>query len=223
MRVLYLVSGHISENRAVFRDRVLDFTVNRLGPICDSAVVAVTEERAPVLSVIPFRKDKIALISLEGVEKNASWPVPIDGFAGAYRSDVAYPVVHERDWDIGERSPGSGLLTMFRKSQGLDRDDFLRRWFEGHTPLTLEVHPNAGYVRNHVIDKFTPAGPVGSDWDGIVEEQYDPPSNLLNPAKFFGSSPWKMLPTMLRVYRDVKGFIDYSSIHTWLTAEYRLK
>jgi hypothetical protein len=59
--------------------------------------------------------------------------------------------------------------------------------------------------------------------DGIVEEQYDPPSDLLRPSRFFGGSLARMLPTMLEVYRDVRGFIDYPSIHTWLTAEYRLK
>jgi hypothetical protein len=78
-------------------------------------------------------------------------------------------------------------------------------------------------VRNHVTGIFEPAGPGGDEWNGIVEEQYDPPDDLLKAARFFGGSIWNMLPTMLRVLRDVRGFIDYPSIQTWLTAEYRLK
>ncbi len=223
MRILYLIRGEASENLSSFRDRVLDFTQKQLQSLASSAVVAVTEETAPALSVIPFRKDPIALISLDGVAEDAKWPAPATGFEGAYRSEVAFPVEHQRDWPLGERSPGVGLLTLFRKRRDISYEVFIKRWYEGHTPLTLEVHPNAGYVRNHVTGIFEPAGPEGEKWNGIVEEQYDPPENLLKAARFFGGSIWNMLPTMLRVLRDVKGFIDYPSIQTWLTAEYRLK
>lgn len=220
---MYLIRGESSENHLSFRDRVLLFANESLAPLAESVVVAVTEKKAPAMSVIPFRKDPFALISLEGVSDDARWPAAAAGFAGAYLSDVAFPVVHERDWPLGERSPGAGLLTLFRKKVNIDTDEFIRRWYEGHTPLTLEVHPNAGYVRNRVLEAFPAAGPVGEEWNGIVEEQYDPPSDLLKARRFFGGSVIKMLPTMLRVLKDVKGFIDYPSIQTWLTSEYRLK
>jgi len=226
MRILYLVRGTPAEGRLEFKDRIIAFTKEYLAPPADSVVVALTEDKPPALSVIPFRKDLFALISLEGVSDDALWPDPPSGFTGAYESEVAYPVVHKRDWPLGERSPGAGLLTLFRRRIGLEDDEFLRRWFEGHTPLTLEVHPNVGYVRNRILSRFTKAGlPVdGHDvWDGIVEEQYDPPSDLRKPSRFFGGTMLKMIPAMIRVYKDVKGFIDYSSIRTWLTSEYRIK
>lgn len=223
LRVLYLIRGETSENLVSFQDRVLTFAGENLTPLAESVVVAVTDKRAPAMSVIPFRKDLFALISLDGVSEDAKWPAAATGFAGAYISDVAFPVVHERNWPLGERSPGAGLLTLFRKRVDIDNDEFLRRWYEGHTPLTLEVHPNAGYVRNRVLEACEAAGPAGEEWNGIVEEQYDPPADLLKARRFFGGSILKMLPTMLRVLKDVKGFIDYPSIQTWLTSEYRLK
>jgi len=220
MRILYLIRGESSENLSSFRDRVLDFTQEKLESLASSVVVAVTEKKAPALSVIPFRKDPFALISLDGVGEDAKWPAPATGFEGAYQSEVADPVEHQRDWPLGERSHGAGLLTLCRKRRDISHEEFIKRWYEGHTPLTLEVHPNAGYVRNHVTGIFEPAGPEREKWNGIVEEQYDPPENLLKAARFFGGSIWNMLPTMLRVLRDVKGFIDYPSIQTWLSAEY---
>lgn len=223
MRILYLIRGEASENQLSFRDRVLKFAGESLAPGAESVVVAVTEEPVPSMSVIPFRKDLFALISLDAVSDAVVWPAPPEGFAGAYSSEVAFPVVHERDWPLGERSPGAGLLTLFRKRVDIDTDEFLRRWYEGHTPLTLEVHPNVGYVRNRVLESCEAAGPAGDKWNGIVEEQYDPPSDLLKARRFFGGSILKMLPTMLRVLKDVRGFIDYPSIQTWLTTEYRLK
>ena len=223
MRILYLIRRPAGDDRQDFRDSVLAFAEEKLAPLAGGLTVALTEEAPPAWSVIPFRKDLVALISMEGVDELSIWPQAPEGFAGAYISDVAVPVLHSRTWAMGTRSPGVGLLTLFRRKKGLTEEDFLRRWFEGHTVLTLEVHPNVGYVRNRITGKYPDAGPEGVDHDGIVEEQYDPPGELLKPWKFFGGSALKMLPTMLRVYKDVKGFIDYSSIETWLTREYRLK
>ena len=237
MRILYAVRGIASETRPAFRDRVLAFARDALAPSAGSVVVALTEERPPALSAIPFRKDLMALISLDGLPNKPDWPVPPQGFYGAWEGEAAFPVVHERTWPLGERSPGAGLLTFLRRKRGLADEEFLRRWFEGHTPLTLEVHPNVGYVRNRVINTYPEAGYVAVPplaggperpgepeiWDGIVEEQYDPASDLLNPARFFGGSLTRMPGTMLRVYRDVKGFLDYPTIRSWLTREYRLK
>jgi hypothetical protein len=222
MRVLYLIGGSRSENLTMFRDRVLSFAEKQLSPLAEETVVAVTEEPPPRFSVIPFRRETMSLVSLEGVDRDAQLPQEPEGFLGAFYSEAAFPVVHRQTWKNGERSPGAGLLTLFKKKTGLTDEEFLKRWYQGHTPLTLEVHPNVGYVRNRVTG--TVALPDGTVFipDGIVEEQYDPPADLVKPYRFFGGSIWKMLPTMIRVLRDVRGFIDYQSIRTWYTAEYRL-
>ena len=43
------------------------------------------------------------------------------------------------------------LLTLFRKARHVDDALFHHRWFQEHTPLTLEIHPVVGYVRNVVV------------------------------------------------------------------------
>lgn len=220
MRVLYAIEESGRESYRDFHNRIRGFTDSHLCHLAaGSVVMAITEETPPCCSVIPFRNSKMALISLDDVHQPVEWPQE-DGLSGIWFSEVGYPVIHHRTWPLGTRSPGVGLLTFFRKKKELDEKEFLNRWYNGHTPLTLEVHPNAGYVRNHVINSVPGDFPC---WDGIVEEQYDPRWNLLNPIRFFGGSVLKMLPTMIRVYADVKGFIDYSSIHSYLTAEYRIK
>lgn len=221
MRILTVIHGTETEDYPTFRKRILDFARKEwLHRCAETLVAAITEEKPPAFSVIPFRKEKTALISADGVDTGAGLPDPPEGFSGAWAAEVAFPVVHRRNWELGEPSPGAGFITLFRKKKGIGKEEFLQRWFEGHTPLTLEVHPNVGYVRNHVLESLTSDSPV---WDGIVEEQYDPPADLLNPARFFGGNVWRMPATMLRVLRDVRGFIDFSSIRTWLTTEYRLK
>ena len=222
MRILYLIRRD-KNARDLFRNDILDFVNRSLLHLANEVVVAVSDILPPGISVIPFRKDLIALITLESVKPEVIWPVPPEGFAGAFVSEAAFPVIHKREWELGERSPGAGLLTLFRQCKGLTESEFLQRWYEGHTPLTLEVHPNVGYVRNRVISVYQSAGSCTEIWDGIVEEQYNPQKDLLSPIRFFGGRILGMLPTMLRVYRDVKGFIDYPSIHTWLTSEYRIK
>lgn len=222
MRILYLIRRDNS-NRDLFRNDILDFVKESLIQLADEVVVALSDILPPGISIIPFRKDLIALITLENVKPEVIWPEPPEGFAGAFISEVAIPVIHKQEWKLGEKSPGAGLLTLFRQRKGLTESEFLQRWYEGHTPLTLEVHPNVGYVRNRVIADYPNAGSCAENWDGIVEEQYNPPKDLLSPIRFFGGGILRMLPTMLQVYRDVKGFIDYQSIHTWLTSEYRIK
>lgn len=228
MRILYLFRATRSVDRLEFSSRVRSFAIEFLAPLARSLTIAVSEPVPPEFHVIPFRRDLAALVSLDGVEENARWPEPPLYFAGAYRAEAAWPVPNIRQWELGTRTPGIGLMTLFRQRRKLSREQFLGRWFDGHTPLTLELHPNRGYVRNRISGRFDRAGTAGNgatieDWDGIVEEQYDPGEDLLKTARFFGGERHSTLLSMIRVYLDIKGFIDYPSIRTWLTYEYRIK
>ena len=59
-------------------------------------------------------------------------------------------------------------------------------------------------------------------YDGIVEEHCRTRSELLNPTKFFKNT-LMMIPNMIRVYFDVRSFLDYSSVEPYFTSEYILK
>ena len=59
-------------------------------------------------------------------------------------------------------------------------------------------------------------------YDGVVEEQTQSKSDLLNPFVFFGN-PLEIIGNMIAVYKDVRSFLDYGRIETYLTMEYHLK
>jgi hypothetical protein len=96
---------------------------------------------------------------------------------------------------------------------------FIHRWHNGHTPLSLKIHPLWNYNRNVVLEKLTNDS---KEWDGIVEEHFKIKSDLLNPLKFFGN-PIIMVYNMLRVYFDTKSFLDYKTIEPYFATEIWIK
>jgi hypothetical protein len=182
----------------------------------DALKVSLTTRRPPGISIIPFKKDKIAVFSLRGRKQDASGLLSgIQGFAGAYLVEEAVPVAYEKTWEDGNPTPGECLLTLFQKKRDLDYEVFIRRWHEGHTPLSLKLHPLWNYVRNVVKNK---SGEQGTWYDGIVEEQFRKSSQLLNPWIFFGP-PLKVPVHMYQVYADTRSFIDMKRIETYLATE----
>ncbi len=219
---LYLLRGSREEPYESFsrRMRALGEQVARQPEVRALKYVA-TEETPPALSIIPFRKDRVAAFSvyqdrddpLAGVLREQS------GLKGIYRAEEAFPVAYEKNWPNGNPTPGVCLLTLFRRKPGLDYATFMDRWHHGHTPLSLRLHPLWHYARNVLTEKVHPES---EDWDGLVDEYVKTRTELLNPYKFFGNSP--LFPYhMWEVYRDVKGFLDYKSTETYLATEYHLK
>jgi hypothetical protein len=70
-------------------------------------------------------------------------------------------------------------------------------------------------VRNVVAAPVLPGSPPLC---GIVEEQTRTRSELLDPVRFFGGWP-RMVPSMLRVFLDVRGFLDLATIENYLVTE----
>ncbi|MBU2650343.1 MAG: EthD domain-containing protein [Bacteroidetes bacterium] len=212
---IYLIRGEERETYPEFSKRILSAAKMLREDIKVS--VTLTESKPPTLSVIPFRKNKIAAVSVSTpIKQVLEQLADIPGFAGAYKVDKAFPIKYRRNWDPGTVTPGLCLLTLFRKKKNLNHDTFIHRWHNGHTPLTLEVHPIYHYNRNVILETLTPDS---EPFDGIVEEHVEKPSLLFNPARFFGG-PLKMPWNMLRVYRDVNSFLDYKSIEPYLCREY---
>ncbi|MFO8130125.1 MAG: hypothetical protein R6T99_09530 [Bacteroidales bacterium] len=218
---MYLFRGAPSMSRSSFKEQIWEITEKAA---CDASPCAlsftVTETNPPGISVIPFGKQNMACVSVYRKTNT-----PLDPLihslecTEAFAVKEARPVDHQRKWNSGEATPGSCLLTLFRKKRSIDYPVFIKRWHEGHTPLTLRVHPIWHYSRNVVTKKLK----SGTKWyDGIVEEHTRKPSDLLNPARFFGN-PLTMLYHMLEVFVDVKSFIDYGSIETYLTKEYHIR
>lgn len=179
-----------------------------------------TLEIPPTFSVIPFKKTKISAISLYcDAELDVSEITTSPGFAGGYEVDEALPVDYVKNWPDFELTPGVCLLTLFNKKRNIDHDTFLNRWHNGHTPLSLKIHPLWSYNRN-VVRKLKTED--SENWDGIVDEHFRTKSDLLNPFKFFGN-PLVIIPRMLKVYSDVNSFLDYKTIETYYARETWIK
>jgi hypothetical protein len=218
---IYLVRGTDDESYQDFYSRIFSLTsllAKKLNP--EALKFTITETAPPKLTIIPFRRSKIAAISVYKSNPDRVEEIrEAEGFYGAYRVTEALPVTYQKNWKDGEPTPGACLLTLFSKKKSIDYETFIHRWHHGHTPLSLRIHPLWNYVRNVVNEGLFEK----STWfDGIVEEQVQDASDLLNPFRFFGN-PLIIIPRMLMVYSDTKSFIDYHGMETYLAAEYHVK
>jgi hypothetical protein len=217
---MYIIRGTAKENHTDFKKRILSLGYEVARETKPATLrLTVTEAPRPSISIIPFKKSKIAVISVyKDSEAPVSKLIHAEGFAGAYTVEEAIPVGYKKTWKNGEPSPGTCLLTLFHQKPGIGYEAFIDRWHNSHTPLSLKLHPLWNYNRNVVKEKISDH----ADWyDGIVEEQTRTRSELLNPFKFFGK-PHKIIQNMMAVYTDTNAFLDYKRIETYLVAEYQL-
>lgn len=214
-----LIRGNKNESYEDFHERIKLLIHNIIKNGIEKLHYTITLEKPPGISVIPFSKEKIALISV--VNKNdeyASFLQETDGYVGTFKVTEALPIAYEKNWPDGEATPGVCLLTLFRQKKGIDKKTFNERWFNGHTPLTLKIHPIYHYNRNEVTENI---GNPAVLYDGIVEEHCRTRKELLNPFKFFAKSGFAPV-NMIKTYFDVNSFIDYKSIETYLVSEYHV-
>jgi hypothetical protein len=217
----YILKGLKGEDYKSFKNRIFELSgtlVKQYGP--DALKTCLTVKPPPCISVIPFKREKIAVIS---VTRKSNSPMDLiaqtEGYKGGYVVEEAIPVAYNKSWKDGDPTPGVCLLTLFHKKPGLDQPTFIRRWHNGHTPLSLRLHPLWNYNRN-VVNSVSSED---SKWyDGIVEEQFKKPSDLLNPFIFFGP-PLKVPLHMYQVWMDTRSFIDMKKIETYLTVEIHFK
>jgi hypothetical protein len=221
IKQIYLVRGEKEESYNSFMERI-ERVVQTLADDKDIPHLSytITEEPPPAISIIPFKKKKIASIS---IKKKTETPedvvLTMNGFEGAYAVTEALPVAYNKSWADGEKTPGVCLLTLFKQKKSIDYETFVDRWHNSHTPLSLKIHPLWHYNRNVVVERISEES---IRWDGIVEEHMRTRSELMNPFKFFGG-PSVILQRMLSVYTDTKSFLDYGTIEPYLVAEYWVK
>ena len=217
-KIIYLVKGTKSESYEQFKSRIFEAlkTCIKLEKP-ENVKVVLTVSAPPKIGIIPFKKEKIASISIFQKNKVLSETIlNIEGFSGVYQVTEALPVAYEKTWKDGEPTPGVNLLTLFRQKKGISYEAFIDRWHNSHTPLSLKLHPLWNYNRNVVNEKLTE---TSVNWHGIVEEHFRTKSDLLNPFKFFGNI-LTIVPNMLAVYTDTNAFLEYKTIETYLATEY---
>ena len=182
--------------------------------------ITFTHGLPPVISIIPFKKNRISVISLwVPLDTKIHSMAGDDGPCGIYKVEEALPVAYEKNWPDGELTPGVCLLTLFTRKPGLDHATFIHRWHNSHTPLSLRIHPLWHYNRNVVRERLINSS---EPWEGIVEEHFRKRSDLVNPFRFFGN-PVRIVSNMIEVYNDTRAFLDYNTIETYLVREIIVK
>jgi hypothetical protein len=220
-KCIYLIRELGSETYEDFHHRVKAICS---GLMADTDVremhYCITLSPPPSISIIPFRRIKIAAISVYGKDETALKSVLyLQGVDGIYNVEEALPVSYTQSWPDGSPTPGICMLTLFSKKKDISHNTFIDRWHNSHTPMSLRYHPLWHYNRNVVTQRLTESSPP---FDGIVEEHMKTKSELLNPFKFFG--PLQVIvPRMINVYKDTKSFIDYPTMEVYLTQEFILK
>jgi len=218
---IYLLKGTHGESYEHFSKRLISLAKSVSGKNKEALTkLTVTVKAPPALSIIPFKKNKIAAFSIlkpndELIDELTHEP----GFSGVYFVDEAIPVGYTKHWNDLDHTPGICLLTLFKKKRNLDYETFLDRWHNSHTPLSLRIHPLWNYNRNVVKSTLAENS---EDWHGIVEEQFKTTAHLLNPIKFFGYPPL-MFYHMWQVYSDTKSFLDYKTIEPYFATEIHIK
>ena len=218
---IYIIKGSKNEKYTQFSERMIKISKSLLDmPTINKVKLTYTKESPPGITVIPFKKGKIAALSVYKDDSDICNELVIEeGFSGVYFADEAIPVAYEKDWEDLNYTPGVCLLTFFKQKKGISYETFIDRWHNSHTPLSLAIHPLWNYNRNVVGDVLTTDI---DNWDGIVEEQFKDRSDLLNPVKFFGN-PLIMPYRMWQVYSDTKSFLDYKSIEPYFATEIHIK
>lgn len=221
IKQIYLIRGDKEESYADFRSRIENYAAETTKHKDISKLsYTITIDAPPTISVIPFKKKKIAVLSVWKREAGFIEDfMKKQGFCGAYTVTEALPVSYAKDRPDGVITPGICLLTLFRKKKSIDRATFLDRWHNSHTPLSIKYHPLWHYSRN-VVERIIPE--TAEPWEGIVEEHMRTRQELLNPFIFFGN-PLVIIPRMIKVYTDTKSFIDYPTMEPYLMKEFIVK
>jgi hypothetical protein len=120
-----------------------------------------------------------------------------------------------RDWCVGEKSPGVTLVAAFRRPPRLSEREFYRRWHEGHSPMSLEIHPLSRYIRNGVARVLEPASP---GFSAIVEERVASVADMA-PSVYFGDRESE-------TRADMESFVDvhaFDHFRVELMSEYIIR
>ena len=220
---MYVLRGN-GESHAAWATRMRQDLGQRLLALGPSKLqLTLTEGPPPKLSLFPFNDQPIAIFNVYGGSDDPSHFTDALRDAASsvsgYAVEEAYPVNYDKAWSDGEPTPSPILLTMLHKKAGVPTEEFIQRWHDGHTPLSLQIHPLWYYQRNVIREPLI----EGSDHsDGIVIEACRTRGELLNPTRFFGGG-LKMVPNMLRVAKDISGFLDMKKTETFYATEYHLR
>ena len=95
------------------------------------------------------------------------------------------PHAPPRDWPDGVRSPGVLTVALIHRPEGLDYDEWIRRWHGTQSPLSGELQPRTRYVRNEVVRAAHRPAPRPST--ASSRKAWPSPEHVADPHLFFNA------------------------------------
>lgn len=223
-KLVYLIGQHEGEAIAPFRDELL-------GPVAREILAGGARFLTVNVADVGDIPESIHVSNPDGLLSAclSVWldslddRAPLEGVLEELGATLAGYLVTEsiardyadRDWADGTVSPGITLCAAFPKPVWQTDEAFYNEWQEGHTPMSLEVHPLTRYVRNAVARILTPGAPA---FRAIVEERVGSLDDIANVDRFYGSEEG-----MERAIAHTARFTDPGSLQGMLMSEYILK
>lgn len=224
-KYIYLIRRPAQLEPNAFRSEILDRLVPkliRLNP--EKLKIDLTEVKPPRLSILPLKRSGLAMISVwDNLEDRAKrWQDELAGISSdvaGYKVTESTPLAYKKDWDDGRASPGAVMLTLMRKNPSLSYEQFMKEWFDHHTPMAMRIHPLWSYIRNVVETAVIEGSPP---IDGLVEEHCRSLRDITNPVRYFGGA-FGMVPNMVRVGLHSNKFLRISAVENYLVTEYHIR
>lgn len=122
---------------------------------------------------------------------------------------------------IGERTPGTTLLTCLKQTPRMTYDEWLTHWHVVQRKVAIETQWTYRYTRNVIVRALTEGAP---DWQGIVEEGF-PTEAVLDPMLWYlgEGSEERMSENRRKMLESVMAFLDIDQIESHPTSEYILR
>ena len=118
----------------------------------------------------------------------------------------------------GERTPGFNAVTAIVAKDGLDYDEFIRRWHVDHRVVAVETQSTFAYVRNEIVRALTPDAP---EWAALVEESF-PIEALTDQAVWYAAvgSPERLKHNRRRMMESCVAFLALDRVESHPMSEY---
>ncbi len=238
-KLIYLLWGEGGpEHGDQLRDRLLDETAPKLLSfgVRGVGVNVHDADAAPAPSPAPAPHGEhphIAEVSVwvDGYDRRGSLDEAISmlgmSYAGYLVVESLYddygttPHAAARSWPDGQRSPGVLTVATIHRPEGLEYDEWIRRWHGTQSPVSGELQPRTRYVRNEVVRSITEDAP---EIHGIVEEGWPSVEHVADPMLFFNAgSSQELQANVGRMIDSVNACLDLGRLRSATMSEYLVK
>jgi hypothetical protein len=229
-KVIYTVAGDTGLDAgqlgARLRGEVADALLDRgaLGVQVNVADARVEPAAALRITTSQHPADAVVAVWLDTAVDRLRQPfdAAIAAVGGMYAAHLVTESVPLRNSRFpaapGERTEGFAQVAFLQRPAGLEYEEFLDLWLNGHSPVAVDTQDTFGYVQNVVTRSLTTGAPP---WAAIVEELF-PAGAMTDQHVFYDAvGDDELLRRNQRaMFASTQRFLDYAAIDVIPTSQY---